>query len=520
MANMITCPYCGGSMAKEAATCPSCGGPVKKDADAIVGNQPYFGGQDASVCPGCNARVGSGDIVCTNCGTNLLTGEKAPKTVEKEPVKRDLQGVATAVKTAAIVLLVMVCGGALFLAAGYLLRDPVGNARREAQAGNLEQASALLRDYLQGAPSDMEAQFLLGQVYWQGQQYNRAWEAFESVARQGGPRDREAAMFALMATERLQDEANRQRQIALLRSLIEQRYPDDVELLTLLATVLGVQGEYAGYRDTVERLRAMGAELPSVLPGLASALSDDLDTAERRLQQAFDARPDDGDVAVALGLVQKMRGQDEAAVATLENATAMPAPLGPLTKMQLGALFMQRGQFGRALPLLTEAKRARPDDERAAFLHALCLQKNRLQEEALVALESIASGTSVFAGKAALEMAVIYLDQEHAERAATYVRRAGEAGVTTARQATIHGRVHTMQGNMSEAEQAYRRAISMQGNYPAARLELGLMLINRGAIEEGLQELERYLELTQDQPAKYRANEIEVLITQIRETVQ
>ncbi len=517
MAKMIKCPYCAGDMPEDATICPSCGGPAQK-SDAAVGQQPYFGKQGTSSCPSCNAQVGAGDIVCVKCGANLLTGQKAVQ--EQAPAKRDFQGVLNGIKIAAVVLFVMACGAVIFVAATHLLHDPVGNARREARNGNLEQASEILREYLQRSPDDVDAQFLLGQIYWQGQHYDRAWEVFESVARQGGAHDREAAMLSLLAMERMPGADNRQRQASLLRSLIEQRYPDDVELLKLLALVQGVEHEYQGHRASVESLRALGAELSPVLLGLARALAGDLDAATLSLQRALGAQPDEGSVAAALGFVHAIRGQEAPAVDVLEQASETAPDIDALVNLQLGALLMQRGQYGRALPLLTAAKTARPEDERAVFLHALCLKQNNLLAEALVALEDISGGTSDFAGLAALEITVIYLERGDYDRAATYIRRAGEAGITTARQATIYGSVHAMQGDMNQAEQAYRRAISIQENYPAARLELGLLLISRGAVAEGLAELDRYLELAEGEPAKYRANEIEVLATQIKETTQ
>lgn len=513
---MINCPYCGGGMPADAALCPSCGGPAKKNA-AAAGAQPFFGGQGASTCPVCNAQVGAGDIVCVSCGVNLLTGQKPVK--EQIPEKRDMQSAVAALKYAGITLVIVVCSMALFFVAQQLLRDPVGNARVAAKSGNLEEASALLQKYLQGAPEDLEAQFLLGKVYWQGQQYDRAWEVFESVARQGGPRDREAALLALLATERIASNPNRQRQLTLLSSLVQQRYPQDAELLKVVALLQGVEGEYRGQMETAETLKQMNAA-SAVLPGLAYAMSEDIVEAEKELLAAMNANPEDRTVAAALGFVHQMRGQEDMALAVLQQAQDATPEVAALAKLQLGSLLMQRDEYGKALPLLTEAKAGLADDPRCEFLHAVCLQQNKLLDEALVAYEKMASAAGEFSGLAALQMAVIYLDRGNYDQAASFVRRAGEAGITSARQSTVQGRVYAMQGDMNQAEQAYRRALSIAGDYPAARLELGLLLVNRGAIDEGLAELEQYLELASLNPVLYRANEIDVLVAQIKQAKQ
>lgn len=505
-------------MTADAAICPKCGGPAKKEVDSGE-PQPFFGDSNTSTCPICNTRVGAGDIVCIQCGVNLLTGQKPDRAKEPVPPKRDLQSAATILKTVGIVFLVMICGGALFLLATKLLHDPVKDARQIAKMGDPEEASELLRDHLQRVPEDFEAQFLLGQIYWKGEQYDRAGEAFESIARQGGPRDRDAALLALLASEHISGNENRKRQVTMLQSLIQQRYPDDVELLKVVALLQGVEKEYRGQRDTTEILEAMDAA-PPILSGLTYIMTGKMEKAVESLQDAMDMLPKDERVAVALGFVQKIRGQKESCTAVLEQVKDVSPETEALVKMQLGSSLMQRGEDGKALPFLTVAKEARPEDSQCMFLHAVGLQQNKLLDEALVAFEKIASGSGKFAGLASLQMAVIYLEQGNYDQAGSFVRRAGEEGITSARQATVLGRVYVMQGDMTRGEQAYRRAVSIKADYPAVRLELGLLLVNRGSVEEGLKELERYLDLAVSNPVQYRANEIDVLVDQIKKTKQ
>lgn len=516
MANKMTCPYCGGAVPSGAAICPSCGGPAKREA-AAGSAQPFFGKQDATTCPNCKAKVGAGDIVCVHCGTNLLTGQKPAQTQTPEP--RNFKGLAQGLKVTALVLLIVVCGAILFLVAQQLLRDPVGEARKEAKAGNLDNAVTLLQNHIQRTPQDLEAQFLLGQVFFRAEQYDRAADAFESVTRQGGPRDKDAALLALLSAERMSADSGRQRQLTLLRSLIQQRYPNDVELLKIAALLQGVEGEYRGQLEMAKTLESMNAA-PPLLPGLAYAMTDDIGEAEKALAGAMNANPEDKTVAAALGFVHQLSGQGEGALAVLQQAQTADPEISALAKLQLGSLFMQREEYGKALPLLTEAKAVLSEDERCLFLHAVCLQQNKLYDEALASLEKLASGPGEFSGLAALQMAVIHLDNGRYDQAASFARRAGEAGITSARQSTILGRVYAMQGEVNLAEEAYRRALSITGDYPAAHLELGLLLINRGAIDEGIRELEQYMELAAKNPSQYHVNEIEVLVTQIKQTKQ
>lgn len=512
MATMIKCPFCGGLVDAAADNCIHCGGPLQKAGAAAKPVQ-----RSASLCPACNAVVSPGDIVCVKCGTNLLTGQKVAEEREKSARPR----IASLARIFAFVgglIVLLIVAAALAALAFYVMRDPVGEARRLARAGNLAEASEMLQKHLERTPGDVNAQFLLGKIFWQGQQYARASEAFESVARQGGAGEREAIVLAVLASERGSLTANRQRLATLLGSMIQQRYAGDEELVKLLALLRGMEGEFRGQREAVQEAIATITDLGAVLPGLAFALDNDLETAGRLLDRALQTSPENAPAVVARAMAYMMQQDEEAALPLLESVGEVAPEVDGLAKLQLGMLYMQRDMAGKALPLLTDAKRLLPEDVRADFFHALCLQENKLLDEAVAAFERIASGENTFSGQAALQMAVALMDQGNLERALAMARRASESGLNTARQATIQGRIHALQNELGQAEQAYRRAVSMKADYPAARLELGLLLINRGAVDPGLQELEQYLALAQEDAQRMRVNEIEVLVNQIRQT--
>lgn len=514
MATMIKCPFCGGLADAASDNCIHCGGPLKSRAV-----QPGAGKTAAVLCPACGAGVGPGDIVCVKCGTNLLTGQKIADEKQKE-AKPGRFAFRRVLAYGAFALVVLAAAGALIALVIFLLRDPVGEARRIAASGNLTEAIEVLQVHLQKAPKDEEAQFLLGKICWQGQQYERAAEVFEAVARQGGMRERDALVLALLASERASKSENRPRLLSMMDTAIHQRYSSDAELIKVFALLRGVEGEYKGHRDTMQEALLTGANLAPALPGLSMVLDNALDVAEPTLDKALEAHPGDAGTSVVRAMAHLMRGRETEALPLLEAAADLPPELAGLVKLQAGLIYMRQGENGKALTLLTEGKKLLPEDTRMEFFHALCLQENKLLDEALISFERIANGKSAYAGSAALQMAIIFMEKGVLDRATAMARQAGESGLNTARQATIQGRVFALQNDVGQAEQAYRRAISMMADYPAARLELGLLLINRGSIDAGLQELEYYLELAKKDPQGMRANEIEVLVAQIRQTRQ
>lgn len=514
MATMIKCPFCGGLVDGTSEHCIHCGGPL-----TAKGKQPGGTGTAPSLCPNCKHPVEAGDIVCTKCGTNLLTGEKIVEERQKAKGTRGASvGRFLAYMIAVVVLVAL--AAALVMGAMYLMRDPANEARRLALSGNLAEASEVLQTHLRNTPEDVAAQFLLGQIYWQGQQYDLAAEAFETTARQGGPQEREALILAVLAAERKPETADHKHLLTLVDTAVQQRYSQDAELLKLQALLHGMEEEYQGQEEALREARIQGGEFAPALPGIASALAKELEQAEQYLDEALKTDVEDAATVVARALVHLMQGEREKAAALFETAGAITPKMDGMIKLQQGILYLQQEEPGKALSLLTDAKKLLPDDMRAAFFHGLCLQENKLFEEAITALEPITAVDNPYAGIAALQMAEVFMEQNNLDRAAVLVRQAGESGLNTARQATLQGRIYALQNAPEKAEQAYRRAISMTADYPAAHLELGLLLVNRGAVDAGLQELEQYLELATAYPGQMRANEIEVLVTQLQQTRQ
>jgi len=224
------------------------------------------------------------------------------------------------------------------------------------------------------------------------------------------------------------------------------------------------------------------------------------------------------DALAAAGIMRLEEGQSDSAIATLSTLPSVSPHVDGWVKLQLGALYMGKGEYGKALPLLSDAKHQQPENERAVFLHALCLQENKLTEEAVTAFDQLVSARKNYAGQAALQLAQILSDQGNLDRAAAMAREAAELGLNTARQAAIQGMIFARQGDSMQAEQAYRRALSMSSDYAPAFLELGLLLIARNATDEGLAQLDQYLKLAQSDPVGLHANEIELLVAQIRQS--
>ncbi len=511
---MIRCPFCGKETSSGLHNCAHCGGPLQAVGKGIPPKQA----PRALTCPNCAGPVQPGDIICLACGTNLLTGQKVV-TEKKATQKAEKDGGLRRVWVVlGVLLLVALLGGGGFLAVR-LLQNPLETARRLAVQGNIPEALNKLQDYVQRRPADREARLLQGKLFWQGQQYAKAADAMVAAYKLD-TKNPETGFMAVIAAGRVAGDDGLKKQAAILSEILAGT-PGNEHAVRLLAMTMGALGDLAGQDALYQETRATEALSDVSLQttfGVGRALQHGLPEAEEMLRKARAAAPESGDAAAALGFVLNQEGQADAAAEALSKAVELKTSVAGMAKMQLGMLYLQTGRFEKALTVFNGAKAELKDDPRLPFYTALSLELTGLATEALVEYERISTGSGQFAGPAALQMAGLYLKQNVPDKALTAVHRATELGVSSARLFTVQGQVQARQGTLAEAEQSYRRAIQTDANYPGAHLEMGLMLVGRNAVADGVRELQRYLELTADKAdGTPRRNEVELLVNQLKQ---
>jgi len=76
-----------------------------------------------------------------------------------------------------------------------------------------------------------------------------------------------------------------------------------------------------------------------------------------------------------------------------------------------------------------------------------------------------------------------------------------------------------MLGDIDGARDSFRKATQADPNYAPAHLEMGLVLVQRQDIQEGIRELERYLNLVDREDPESGTSEVQALIDQLRSSV-
>lgn len=455
---------------------------------------------------------GEGDIICVQCGLNLLTGqhihqqgirarEAAPK-----PKRRIW---LYALPPAFIVL------AAAAIAVGYFLtKDPVADATALAAAGNTLEATHLLDTYLAQRPEDTRGLLLRGKLHWRAQDYAMAASDFTALLSRE-PKNVDAAALAMLAVSRSPDNAQR---TALYQQVLEAQ-PDNATAQRLLALTQGASGNLEEQVAAIERLSTAGTSDAFLLQmrGAALALLGRRSEAELSFTEADKAGDTGGLARLSQGLLASMNGDESRAEELLGAAQGAGPEVAGLAAARLGLLHLARGEYEPALALLRKATEADTGED-APFFHALCLKQLRLTQEAVAALTAIRDKRGAYAPDAALELALMALDAGVIEDAEENLRQAqGQGGPTSAKLLTVQGKLYLARGEDIEAQQTFRQAIQTNEAYAPAHLENGVLYVKRGLTEEGIESLKKYLELAGD-TVSGGVPEVRLLLTQLEQT--
>lgn len=472
-------------------------------------------------CPFCTRMAdpekvpGEGDIICVQCGLNLLTGQQIQRpggdVPEASPARRRSAWLFAAAPALVVVLAASL--GVIY----FLTKDPVAEAIALARAGNTLEATRMMDARLEQQPADISARMLRGRLAWQAQDYARATQDFGAVLDQE-PRNETAAALAMLAVSKTQGGDALARQTALYQRVLESQ-PDNVTAQRLLALALGASGRYDEQVAAMERLGAQAGEdaFSLQMRGAAMALLGRHSEAELNFSSAAAAGDTGGMATLAQGLLASMNGDDAKATELLASVQGGGEEVRSLAGARLGMLQMARGDYEPAVASLRSAA-ATGSNEDARFFHALSLRQVRLTQEALVALTEIRDARGKYAGPAALELTLMALETGDLEEAQENLRQAATSDLSAStRYLTIQGKIYLAQGQEPEAQQSFRQAIQADANYAPAHLEDGLLNVKRGITEQGIASLEKYLELAGDTTSG-AVPEVRLLVSQLKQT--
>jgi tetratricopeptide (TPR) repeat protein len=458
--------------------------------------------------------VQEGDIICVTCGTNLLTGQK----IVDEAAKRRRRSVPwgwIAGIAAALLIIAAVAGLWMFAAA----RDPISQAQRLAANGDTLAAEGLLETYTERVPDDAAALMELGRLQLRNNKQARAAASFARVSRLN-PSDPEAALLAASASA--QADAGASPDFITLMERAAELNSSDPGLWYVLALARGVNGDYRGEVDALNRVVELRPSDDSarLSLGVAHGLNGEVDRARNELM-SVGTGPRKGDALAALGFIAAMQGDIVQAERRLNEAvTADDLGMKAETNVVLGRLMLEQGNFPEAQAYLEAALAADQNHRQARFLHGLCLQARGRFQDALGDFEQLASSPGPFAAEAGVQAADVHLTLYAPDRARRALDEAGRAGANSAAYHTAAGRLAMATDDAVRAQSSFDLAIRTDPDFASAYLERGLLHVQQEATQEGLADLDRYLELVGEGARGSRVGDVQMLADQLRQAVQ
>lgn len=512
MATMINCPFCGKLTDPNLDSCVHCGGFLPKGQEGTPQRKAPARSQ---TCPNCGALVQEGDIICVACGTNLLTGQKI---AEERPAEKKSQRNYWPWIIGAIAVVVLLIVLALIVV--FLTGDAVAQAEQLMREGKTLEAANLLRSHLDRHPDSAKAYVLLGRIHWANRDYAAAAESFDNAAGYD-PGDAMAPLYAGLNYALVRGGSSLSQSEDAFEEHV-RRMPESAQGWYLLGQVRGIKGNTAGQITALKNALETeeSAERTRTALGIANALAGDFAAANVYLVTDDASASENPDITAVRGLVAGMEGYTDAATQNLEEAVEGQTAFREAALTQLGMLMMKTGDFDSASRYFRRALSIDSTDSSARFFRALCLESQRLDTEALAEFQDLAQSEGEYAAQAAAQAANIYIKQGEPSLAMETIERAMNLGATGPVVYTIRGRIFIQLGQSAQAREALRQAVNENPEYAPARLENGLLYIQRGMFEEGVNELRAYLSLVDPELPDARAEEIQALIDQLRESME
>lgn len=287
------------------------------------------------------------------------------------------------------------------------------------------------------------------------------------------------------------------------RNLLDA-HADEVQLWLRLSAVHVALGQSAEGLDAARQARRLDPDGPDPYVMLAQAqfATGDAPTAVTTLEQGVARHPDDIPLLEALATVKIGIGDWGAAAGLLRQLILLDGE-NPMYYADLGRIQHRAGEMDLAYQSLQRAvELGAPRAETLALLGHACVALGRLEEARTYLEESLELKESAEAWSG---MAGVHFLEGDASQAEAAFRRALEINPRDPDAWFNLGIALGVQERPAEAEAAFRRAIEAdpgRGSAPA-RLNLGVMLLSRMAIQEAQEQFQTAIRVNPQLPGPY-----------------
>jgi len=372
-------------------------------------------------------------------------------------------------------------------------------ARALAASGQLEAATARMKEAVGRDPRDAEMQDELGSLYAHRQDWVDARDAFAAALRLR-PEFAMAHLHLGLALREL-------RQPGAMEELAraDELSPENPVIAVEYGATLAGAGQDAQAIAVLERARKADPESSALAYPLGLALQrvGRLNEAIPLLEKVAEARPNDGEVLTNLGmaLCQAQRAKD--AVPLLQRAVTI-APQNPTAHQDLAAAYIQLSQFQDAVEQLRAALKLAPDAPQLHYNLGLALKMEDDAQGAIPELE-MAEKLDASAPEPPYILGVLYLQVGRYEDAARELNASLKLRPANADGWATLGSVDNKLERLPEAVAALREAIRQAPRQPDPHLTLAAVLVKQNQPAEATAERKTAAELMRANMNRQRA---------------
>ncbi len=362
--------------------------------------------------------------------------------------------------------------------------------------GEPEEARAVLENLIAATPGSVMGYYYLGRLHAGAGRLDEARDAFAEALRRNS-----RSVLILTDLALIEEMRGRPQEASLLYRRVLALDPGNEVARRRLAGMLAGQKRFdealAEFRQ-LERIEADPTETRLKI-GLIYLEKGDYESAAAELNLVRRANPDDPSVPYYLGIVYSETGEDDRAREMLGEIPET-SDLYAESQLQLAYLAQRAGDIEGAVDHADQALRARPESS-AIIEFMISLERERDQLPRAVTLAERLVETSPTNDRYHFMLGALYDESGDRAAALDQMREAIDLNPENASALNYLGYSLAEAGEqLAEAENLVQRALAIDPNDGFYIDSLGWVFYQRGKYQQAVQQLERAVELTGDDP--------------------
>ncbi len=412
----------------------------------------------------------------------------------------------------------------------YASSDEIRSAEQAAQNGEVKTAIIKLKNLLQENPEDAEARFSLGKIYIKAGEIASAEKELRRAQQLGMPVEKVAELIldayvsqgkfdeVMNYLGRYQTSESRlqatfhafegivklsRKQEARAKELFDQAVGLDAN--NLRAT-LGLASYYIGQNQDQEALKLLSAFLDQdssnvrvlALRGELLRKAGKLDEAEKDYLQVLNLNPNFSQARLGLAFIQATRKDPDAVLATIEK---LPAQFqkSPVSKYLTGLSWYLKQDMDKAEENLQEVLKFVPDHVQTHLLSGIIYYS---RENWQLAESHLSRAHKQFSGNTSIIklLASTYLKLEQPDKAESLLKpHLLKTTQPDAQLLALLGTTYLQQGNNTQAQEMFNKAIAAAPDQSALKTRLAFGLLAGGDTDKAISTLETVVDVGEDQ---------------------